>query len=58
MRMEPGVEKGLRAFLKEPFSGLSHLASALAAVAGLVVLENASLPVPAGGRHSPSTVFP
>jgi hemolysin III len=42
--VEPRAEKGLRAIVREPFSGLSHLASALAAVAGMAVLVAMAAP--------------
>jgi hemolysin III len=45
----------MRAFLKEPFSGLSHLASALAAAVGLVVLLEAARPAP--GRIAAFTLY-
>ena len=53
--MKPEPEGGMRAYLREPFSGLSHLASALAAVAGMAVLLHASRAAP--GRIAAFTIY-
>jgi hemolysin III len=53
--VEPNVEKGLRAFLREPFSGLSHLASAVAAAIGVLVLLGASRAAP--GRIASFVIY-